>query len=316
MIDYLKLLSGFILLVFSGNFLVKGGVSLAKNFNVSTLVIGVTVVSMGTSLPELFVSAQAALDGYPEMSIGNVIGSNIANIALVLGLTAIIFPMLVQKTSVYFDTPFMIIISLILFYFLNDYVLSFTEGLIFVILLVLFIFWTFKKASRKKGTSIKITSEDKNYPLWLSIVIILASSVGLKFGAEWLVTGAVFIAEQFNVSETVISVTLIAFGTSVPELATSIIAAIKKEPDISVGNIVGSNIFNILAVLGITSLIKEIRITDKSVMSFHIYWMLAIAVVLFITLIPIFKLKVHRIKGLFYFIFYIVYIWLMIVLKP
>ena len=308
--EYLKLIAGFFVLIYSGDFLVRGGVSLAKNFKVSTLVIGVTVVSLGTSLPELFVSAEAAFKGYPEMAIGNVIGSNIANIALVLGLTTIVFPLVVKKTSAYFDTPFMIIISILLYILLLDNSLQIIEGIIFVALLAFFIYNTFRKSIKNKS----INPEDKGKPKYttgISIIIILLSSIGLKFGAEWLVTGAVFVAKQFNVSETIISVTLIAFGTSVPELATSLIAAFKKEPDISVGNIVGSNIFNILGVLGVTSIIKGVDITDPVIMGFHIYWMLTIAVLLFIVLLPVFKLKMQRIKGILFFIFYITYIWVM-----
>ena len=308
---YLKLIVGFILLIYSGNFLVKGGVSLAKIFKIPTLVIGLTVVSLGTSLPELFVSAQAAFKGYPEMAIGNVIGSNIANIALVLGITAIVLPLNVKKTSVFFDTPYMIIISILLYILLKDHTFGFFEGLIFVLLLITYVFWTFKKASINHEVSITDKNNTSDYSLSLSILIIIASSVGLKFGAEFLVDGAVFIAKKFNVSETIISVTMIAFGTSVPELATSIIAAIKKEPDISVGNIVGSNIFNILGVLGVTSMIKKINIMDESILNFHIYWMLAIAIILFFSLLPVFKLKLNRFKGLLYLIFYIAYILIM-----
>ena len=305
------LMAGFALLIASGDFLVKAGVSLAKSFNVSTLVIGVTVVSMGTSLPELFVSAEAAINGDPEIAMGNVIGSNIANIALVLAITAMIFPMAVKKISVFFDTPFMIAASILLYLFLLDNQLSLYEGLIFVVLLGLFVFWAFRRA--KHGMPLKTVSDDKpQYSKLMAFVVIVISSVGLKYGAKWLVDGARFVAEQFHISKTIIAITLVAFGTSVPELATSVIAAIKKQPDISVGNIVGSNIFNILGVLGATSIIKPIEITDPSIRGFHLYWMLAIALLLFILVLPLFKLKVHRIKGFLFFMVYILYIFSMI----
>lgn len=309
--EYIKLLVGFVLLIYSGDFLVRGGVALARNFNISTLVIGVTVVSMGTSLPELFVSANAAIDGYSEIAIGNVMGSNIANIALVLGITAIIFPMPVKKTSAYFDTPFMIVVSFLLYYFLNDNRLTYYEGIVFLVLLLTFIFYTFRKSAIDKKKNDEEIQIKPQYSLLVSILIIFGSSIGLYFGSELLVNGAVFVAHKFNVSETVISVTMVAFGTSVPELATSVIAAVKKHPDISVGNIVGSNIFNILAVLGITSVIKEINIKDLTVMNFHIYWMLSISVLLFISLLPFLKLKVNRIKGAMFFIFYLSYVFIL-----
>jgi cation:H+ antiporter len=310
--EYVKLIAGLILLVVSGDYLVRGGVALAKSFKVSTLVIGVTIVSMGTSLPELFVSAQAVMDGSPEIAMGNVLGSNIANIALVLGLTAMVFPMAVKRTSAYFDTPFMVAVTLLLYAFLRDNAINTLEAIVFVVLLAAFVFWTFKKASMDKLDVVK-SIDQPAYPIWLSVVIVLLCSAGLKFGAEWLVDGAEFIASQFNVSKTVISVTLVAFGTSVPELATSVIAALKKEPDISVGNIVGSNIFNILGVLGVTSLIKNIDVSaDPTIKSFHMNWVLMIAIALLVLLLPFLKLKVHRYKGALFFAFYIAYIWLMI----
>lgn len=305
--DYFYLVLGFIVLLISGDLLVKSGVALSSHFRVSTLVIGVTIVSLGTSAPELVVSVGAALKNHPDIAIGNVIGSNISNIALVLGLTAIMINIPVNKASVRFDWPFMMFSSLLFYIFVLNGRLSFFEGLIFLSLLLIFIFWSVRK-SRLELSKIEHVFTKARHSVPVSILLLIVSSAGLFLGATLLVDSAESIALRFGVSERVISVTIIAFGTSVPELATSVIAAIKKQLDISIGNIIGSNIFNILGILGVTSMIKSIPVSFE--MRFDVHWMLAISMLLMIFMLPFTKAVLNRWKGLILLLTYILYIFL------
>lgn len=305
--DYFHLILGFVVLLISGDLLVKSGVALSSHFRVSTLVIGVTVVSMGTSAPELVVSIGAALKNHPDIAIGNVVGSNISNIALVLGLTAIIINIPVRKNSVRFDWPYMMLASLLFYLFVINGVLSFTEGLLFIILLLVFIFLSVRQ-SRLELNRMQHVFASARYSAGVSVLILVVSSAGLYFGASWLVDGAESLALRFGVSERVISVTIIAFGTSVPELATSVMAAIKKQLDISIGNIIGSNIFNILGILGITSMIKSIPISYE--MRFDVYWMLAVSLLLLPFMLPFGKALITRWKGIILVAVYILYVYL------
>lgn len=306
--DYLYLFLGFAILLYSGDLLVKGGVALASHFKVSTLVVGVTVVSVGTSAPELFVSLDAALSGSPDISIGNVVGSNIANIALVLGFTAIILPLPVRSNSIKFDWPVMMGASLLFYGFVLDQYLEPFEGILFVILLIGFMVWTVLK-SRKDSRGLATEFRPAKYNILTSLLLIVASSVGLYYGANLLVGSAKNIALNFGVSERVVGLTLVAFGTSVPELATSAIAAFKKEMDISIGNIIGSNIFNILGVLGVTSIIKRIFVSEP-IISFDILIMLGVSLLLFLLILPLKKGKLHRWKGMLLVSVYIIYVYL------
>lgn len=278
--DILFLALGFVILFFSGKYLVVGGVQLAKHFRIPTLVIGLTVVSLGTSAPELLVSLKAALSGHPDISIGNVVGSNISNIALVLGITALIFPIPVARKLIKFDWPIMMAISILFYVFAINGILKWWEGLIFVSIVIIFNIYSIYKGRKSNGEE-----DNKVDVAWhWSVLIILASSVGLIFGADWLVKGASGLARDLGVSERVISVSIIAFGTSVPELATSVVAALRKETDISIGNIIGSNIFNIAAILGITSLVTPITVS-AAIISSDILWMLGISLLLFVLMV-------------------------------
>lgn len=306
--EYLFLILGFIVLLISGDLLVKSGVALSSHLKISTLVIGVTVVSLGTSAPELVVSIGAALKNHPDIATGNVIGSNISNIALVLGLTAIIIRIPVGKSSVSFDWPFMMFASLLFWVFVLNGKLSFIEGFIFLTLLFIFIFWSVRK-SRTELSRLGHNFVKARYSLPVSVLLLIVSAVGLYFGATWLVDGAESIALRLGVTERVISVTVIAFGTSVPELATSVMAAVKKQLDISIGNIIGSNIFNILGILGVTSMIKTIPVSFE--MRFDIYWMIAVSILLLLFMLPYGKAMLNRWKGvalLFVYIFYIFFV--------
>ncbi len=306
--DYLYLFLGFVILLYSGDLLVKGGVALSSHFKISTLVVGVTVVSFGTSAPELFVSLDAALHGSPDIAIGNVVGSNIANIALVLGFTAILMPLPVRSNSIIFDWPFMMGASLLFYLFVLNQHLETYEGIIFVAILIGFMVWTiWKSRTENRGAAIEFRSA--KYSMFVSFLLIVIASVGLYYGANLLVGSAKNIALNFGVSERVVGLTLVAFGTSVPELATSAVAAYKKEMDISVGNIIGSNIFNICGVLGVTSIIKNIFITQP-IITFDLLIMLGVSFLLFLLILPVHNGKLHRWKGFLLLSVYVSYVYI------
>ncbi len=302
---------GFVLLVIGGEFLVRSSVGLSFKLNLSKLIIGMTVVSFATSAPELLVSLKAALQGSPDLALGNVIGSNIANIALVLGITALIAPLAVDKDFYKMNWPAMMFFS-VLFYgmLLNDHLISRLEGGILFLLLVVFIYFMIAKAKRNKKVEVEDVDDalqDVGYPkifLWLVI-----GAAALYFGSEWLVAGAKDIAQQIGISEAVIGATVIAIGTSVPELAASVIAALKGEKAISLGNLIGSNIFNIGSVIGLTAMITPIHVIDIKVFD-NMYWMLAIAAVLLPLIFIPKKFEIGRVKGALLLAAYIVFIFL------
>ena len=294
---------GFILLVVGGEFLVRSSVAISLKLNLSRMVIGLTVVSFATSAPELLVSLQAALEGFSDMSLGNVIGSNIANIGLVMGITAMISPLMVDRDFYRFNWPVMMLFSIALYFFLSsEEVLSRMEGILLVIAIVLYLYFLIRRARKKPelqaaevDPDLKIASNFKTI-LWLII-----GGAALYFGSELLVNGAVDLASAMGISERVISVTMIAIGTSVPELAASVIAAVKKEKAISLGNLIGSNIFNITSVLGITAIIQPIVVKSDAILTNDIFWMLGIAFVLIpLAFIPE-KLSINRWKGFLLF---------------
>lgn len=252
-----QLVLGILVLVYSGDFLVKGSVAIANHFKISSLVIGLTVVAFGTSAPELIVSLGAAITGHPEIALGNVIGSNIANIALVLALTVIILPMPVAPQTIKRSWPFMFLSGIVLYGSMNNNIISRNEGIIMFVLLIAFVISSIKGA-QKFHQQVTIPKPDNKHPIWVYLVMVIGASGGLALGSKFLVNGASAVASTMGISERIISITIVAFGTSVPELTASIIAAFKKETDISVGNIVGSNIFNVFAVIGMTAGIHPI----------------------------------------------------------
>lgn len=305
------IIAGFLLLVVGGEFLVRSSVGLSFKLNLSKIVIGMTVVSFATSAPELIVSLQAALDGYPALALTNVVGSNIANIALVLGITAIIFPLAIDKDFYKMNWPMMTLMSFMLYLFLtNDQLLSRIEGVILIIFLVVFIYIMIK-ISRKNAIN-EVVDIDETLRETSNIKIaawLVIGGLALWGGSELLVKGAIDIATKLGVSKGVIGVSMIALGTSVPELAASVIAALRKEKAISLGNLIGSNIFNIGSVLGLTAIIKPIPVTEPQILSRDILWMIAIAVLLLpLVLLPK-KLEMTRFKGLILFGAYIAFIY-------
>jgi cation:H+ antiporter len=310
---YFLLFIGLALLLVSGEVLVKGAVGLATRLQISKLVVGATVVSLGTSAPELLVSMQAALAGHPEIAIGNVVGSNIANIALVLGLVLIIFPLNVDKGTINLDWPVMMFASILFYLMAMNGILSFFEGILLVVFLIAYVSYAVYKSRKQskldaESDFIDLKSEARRGYGFL-LLLIIGGSIGLVFGARWFLQGAVAIAEQFNVSEHLISVTLVAFGTSVPELFTSLVAAFRKQTDISIGNLIGSNTFNILAILGITSIVKEVAVSER-MLSADMFWMLGISFLL----LPFFLLgrQLTRWQGIVLVMSYIAYIYFVI----
>ncbi len=301
---------GFILLVVGGEYLVRSSVALSFKFNISKMVIGMTVVSFATSAPELLVSLQAALSGSPDIAINNVVGSNIANIGLVLGITALVGAIAVDKFFYKVNWPVMMVFSIALYYFLkNDNVLSAIEGAILFIGLIVFLVTLIRTAKKdisieEVDDSLAVVSNVK-IGLWL-----LIGAIALYFGSEWLVKGAKDIAISIGVSEAVIGVSLIAIGTSVPELAASVIAAAKQEKAISLGNLIGSNIFNIGSVLGLTAIIKPIPVTAPQILTSDIFWMLGFSAVLIPLIFLPKKLQISRFKGFFLVFAYGVFMFL------
>lgn len=312
------ILVGLLLLVAGGEFLVRASVGLSFKLSISKMVIGLTVVSFATSAPELLVSVQAALDGSPDIALGNVIGSNIANIGLVLGITAVISALAIDRDFYRFNWPVMLLFSFALFFVLaNDNQLTAIEGGGLLLALAIYLFFLIRRARRTRAfeageiDEINDNLEEASYfkiTIWL-----LIGAVALYFGSEWLVVGAKELAVAVGISEYAISVTVIAIGTSVPELAASVIAALKKEKAISLGNLIGSNIFNIASVLGITSLIKTINVTDAAILGTNIYWMLGFSAVLLpLAFIPK-RLEIGRYKGLILVVAYAIFIGLTLI---
>lgn len=270
------IIAGLVLLIFGGDWLLKAAVALSLKLNISKIVIGMTVVSFATSAPELIVSVKSALDGFPDLALGNVIGSNIANLGLVLGITICLGAMEIQKSFYKTDWPVMMISSVLLYIFVAyDEVIVFYEGVILFTFLIIFLVYLLK--FQKQAVVDEMPEDDEHLQLHKVVLFLAIGGVALWGGSELLISGAVGMAQHFGISERIIGVTVVSIGTSIPELAASIIAVMKKEKAISLGNLIGSNVFNILAVLGITSMITPVSVMDKGLLTNDIYWMLGIS---------------------------------------
>lgn len=303
--DYFLVVLGIVLLLFGGDWLVKASVDIALRARISLLVVGMTVVSFATSAPELLVSLKAAIDGHVDISFGNVIGSNIANIALILGLTAMVFPMQVSERTIRIDWGIMFLVTLLLFGFLWDGKLVFWEGLVLFVLLVLYNLFQIR-GSRKEQKQVEV-SDAKLLKLWQMVFYLAAGVAGLKFGSEFLVEGAVNIATDYGISERVVGLTVVSIGTSLPELAASLMASLKGEQDLSLGNLIGSNIFNILAVLGITGLIVDLPVQSEALMTFDFPWLIGISLVLLPMMLFFRRAVITRWQGFLVFALYALY---------
>ena len=255
------LLVGFLLLVKGADWFVEGAAGIAKKLGIPQLIIGLTIVAMGTSMPEAAVSITAALQENAGITIGNIVGSNILNILIILGVTALITNVAIQKSTLYYEIPYMIAITIVLMIFgITGGEISFIEGIIFWLLFIVFLGYLFVMS--KKGNS-QENEEVKDIPVWKCILFMLVGGVMVVKGSDFAVSGASAIARFFGMSERFIGLTIVAFGTSLPELVTSVTAAKKGNAGIAIGNIVGSNIFNILFVIGTTSLICTVPFESK-----------------------------------------------------
>ncbi len=306
--DLLYICIGLVLLILGGNWLLKASVAFSLRLDIPKAVIGMTIVSFATSAPELIVSIKAALENHADISMGNVIGSNIANLGFVLAITILLSAITIQKNFYKTDWPVMMIASVLLYVFIAfDGVLQRYEGGILFVFLVGFLIYLLKYQKNIVDDE-EINEEDASLPLWKDLLFLAMGGFGLWAGSELLISGAVGLAKAFNVTERVIGITIVSIGTSIPELAASVIAILKKEKAISLGNLIGSNIFNIFAVLGITSMITPIEISDKGLLSNDIYWMLGISIaVLPLALLPK-KMNLSKIEGLFLLVAYVVFV--------
>lgn len=264
MLTYILFVVGFVFLIKGADLLVDGAASIARSMRVSDLVIGLTVVAFGTSTPELSVNIIASFKGNTDIAIGNVLGSNTANIFLILGISSIIYPLGVTKGTVWKEIPFSLLAAVVLVFAANDQilekaavsVLTRIDGLIFLCFFTIFIYYTFSIAARVEGVEEHVPV--RQYGWLRSLLFIIAGLAGLTIGGKWIVDGAVILAKKLGMSESLIGLTIVAVGTSLPELATSAVAAYKKNSEIAVGNVVGSNIFNIFFVLGISATIRPL----------------------------------------------------------
>ncbi|MCD8418484.1 calcium/sodium antiporter [Tenacibaculum finnmarkense genomovar finnmarkense] len=309
--DIVYIALGLLLLVLGGNWLLKAAVGLSLKLNIPKVVIGMTVVSFATSAPELIVSIKSALNGAPGLAVGNVIGSNIANIGLVLGITLILSTIEVEKNFYKTDWPVMMVASGLLYFFIAfDNTIEQYEGIILFSMLVVFLVYLLR--FQKTAVVDEMPEDDEELPLYKVVLFLSIGSFCLWLGSEWLIDGATNLAKNMGVSDAIIGVTVVSVGTSVPELAASIIAVLKKEKAISLGNLIGSNVFNILAVLGITSIITPIKLgTDAlSLVNNDIYWMLAISfIVLPFAFFPK-KLRLNWVHGIILLVAYTVFVYL------
>lgn len=305
MIDFLYIIIGFVLLVKGGDYLVDGAVSIARFAKLSPMIIGMTVIGFGTSCPELLVSTQAALAGSPGIAIGNVVGSNIANIALILGVTAMIHPVPTTRQIVYRDGLSMLcfVLAMCTFaYTLNT--IDRWEGAVMVIVLVLFVSWQIRSC-RKSGQDAQADVPASNYSLPVAVLLVLVSFGAMVLGSNLLVEGATDVARLLGVSERVIGLTIVAVGTSLPELFASVIAARKGQTDMAVGNIIGSVSFNCLCVVGVASVVSPIADSAVGFVTDYV-WMSTLSVALLIMLRSSYVLS--RREGIALTLAYIIYI--------
>lgn len=314
MLSLLFLILGFFLLYFGGEFLVKGSVGFSQKFSISKLVAGITIVSFATSSPELFVSLEAIINESSDIVFGNIIGSNIANIALVLGCTALFFNIRISEKTLKIDYPFLFFATIsvgYILYFLGA--ITFFTGLILLIILSAYLFYIITSSRKEIKEEISDAKSEENTSHIRCFIYLIVGVIMLKYGADFLVSSAIEIASLLNIEERVIAVTVIAIGTSVPELATSIVAALKKEVDLAVGNIVGSNIFNLLAVLGVTAIYKDLDIMNDKILSSDYFLMIVVTTIFGIIIYAFGKGKINRLKGGVLLLIYFSYIYYSII---
>ena len=326
-ISILLIIVGFILLIKGADFLVLGASGVAKKLRISEMVIGLTIVAMGTSMPELMVSLTSAIEGYADISLGNIVGSNLVNVLFILGLCAIIKNLAISKESRKVDIPVSLLVTILLFFFcLNggtEKIITRTEGIILLVIFVIYLGYLLinarkiekdegkAKVEEKKELKTKGNAEKNNKTFILNCVKIIVGIIALKFGADFVVDNAVIIAETIGISEKIIGVTIIAIGTSLPELVASVTAVLRNENDLAVGNIVGSNIFNILLILGVSSTISPINYS----LSYNFDMILLIAITILLAIFPFIgkeKYSLERSEGIIFCLIYLAYILMLI----
>lgn len=306
MISVVFVLIGILLLYYGAEILVKGSSNLAIKVGVSPMLVGLTVVAFGTSSPELFVSFMAGMQNSSDIALGNVIGSNICNIGLILGLSALIMPVKVDIKEIKLDLTLMIIASLIVWIMIIDKHISHLDGIILLLMIISYLFFKIKQSIKeRKDIELEIDENGKQKSKGFYIFLIVAGLITLIIGSNLFIDGAISIARYLGVSNAIIGLSLVAFGTSLPELATSVIAAIKKQDDISLGNIIGSNIFNILFILGFTSTFFQINAGDIKTIDYLVMLFMSLVIIP----MGIVGKKYSRIDGLLLLIIYIAYIY-------
>lgn len=311
MLTYTLFAIGFVLLIKGADILVSGASSVAKRFNISSLVIGLTIVAFGTSAPEFIVNLFASASGNTDIAIGNVLGSNIANILLVLGITAMVYPVVAKSSTVLKEIPFSLLAALMVGIAANDIfldgaatsVLTRSDGLIFIGFFVIFLYYSFSIARQHEA---KEKDNIEQFSTGKSLVYIVLGLIALAVGGKWIVDGAVLLASTFGVSQSVIAITVVAVGTSLPELATSVVAAMKKQTDIAIGNVVGSNIFNIFWVLGFSAIVSPLPFDPAS--NIDVLMTIFVSFLLFVLLHIGQRNVIERYQGALMFVLYISYI--------
>ena len=310
MLTYILFIVGFYFLIKGASWLVDGASSIAKKFKVSNLVIGLTIVSFGTSAPELIVNLIASFQGNSDLAISNIIGSNISNVLLILGISAIIFPLKVKRGTIFKEIPFSLLAAVALWFLVNDNLLeeqSYSaltriDGAILLLFFIIFLYYSFGIA-KVEGEG---QDEVKERQTSLSVLMVIGGMLGLALGGHLIVDGAIVIAQKFGMSESLIGLTIVAIGTSLPELAASAVAAYKHKSDIAIGNIIGSNVFNVFWILGLSSFIRPIIFSP--ILNFDIYFMAIITVVLFLFMFVGKKNILQRWQGVSMVGIYIIYI--------
>ncbi|MEY4259289.1 MAG: hypothetical protein RL656_262 [Bacteroidota bacterium] len=311
MLTYILFVIGFVLLISGANLLVEGSASIAKKLNISSIVIGLTIVAFGTSAPELIVNIFASVQGNTEIAIGNILGSNIVNILLILGVSSIIYPLATKENTVWKEIPLSLLAAILLGVMVNDTLidggtfsgLTRIDGIVFLAFFIIFLYYTFG-ISKVSGENTDLEIKEMSY--MKSSLYIVGGLLGLVFGGKWIVDGAIKIAEGFNVSQSLIGLTVVAIGTSLPELATSAVAAYKKQSDIAIGNVVGSNIFNIFWILGFSSVINPLPFSKDSVID--IIMTIVASLILFLIMFIGKKHTVERWQGVIMILIYIGYV--------
>jgi cation:H+ antiporter len=314
---YILFVIGFVLLIKGAGFLVEGSSSIARRLKISDLVIGLTVVAFGTSSPELFVNTIASAQGNAAIAVGNIVGSNIANIFLILGISGVIFPLAVEKSVVLKGIPLSFLAALLLGVLANDKLidkdmsshLTRIDGFVFIFFFIIFLYYSFGAVKTIEG--VKERAPEKQHGIVKASVFVILGFGGLMLGGKWIVDGAVNLASSLGISQTLVGLTVVAIGTSLPELATSAVAAYKKNAEIAVGNVVGSNIFNIFFILGVSSVIKPLPFQMKQ--NIDISVMVFANLILFVSMFSGKKRLVDRWEGILFILLYFIYITFLII---